>query len=137
MTDNKLALLQAIENFGRLETREKYFDLYDDNAVLRGYAGVGPGLENIKRFYAQFWTAFPDAKIVVEDLIEADDKLTCRFVVNATHGGNFLGVPATKKPVSLPGITILRFANGKCVERWSQTDFLGAMVQIGAVSMPA
>ncbi len=137
MTDNKMVLMRAIENFGRLETREKYFDLYDDGAVLRGYAGVGPGLENIKQFYAQFWTAFPDAKIVVEDLIEADDKLICRFVVNATHGGNLMGVSATGKPVALPGITILRFVNGKCVERWSQADFLGAMVQIGAIPMPA
>lgn len=137
MADNKTVLLRAIENFGKLETRQKYFDLYDDGAVLRGYAGVEPGLESIKQFYAQFWTAFPDAQITVEDLIEADDKVACRFIVNATHGGNFMGVPATGKPVALPGITILRFANGKCVERWSQADFLSAMVQIGAIPMPS
>lgn len=137
MTDNKSVLLRAIENFGKLETREKYFDLYDDNAVLRGYAGVEPGLESIKQFYGQFWTAFPDAHITVEDLLESGDKVVCRFVVNATHGGNFMGVPATGNPVSLPGITILRFANGKCVERWSQADFLGTMVQIGAIPIPS
>lgn len=137
MAENKTVLLRAIENFGKSETRQKYFDLYDDGAVLRGYAGVEPGLESIKQFYAQFWTAFPDAQITVEDLIEADDKVACRFVVNATHGGNFMGVPATGKPVALPGITILRFANGKCVERWSQADFISAMIQIGAIPMPS
>ena len=137
MADNKTVLLQAIENFGKPETREQYFDLYDDSAVLRGYAGVEPGLKSIKQFYAQFWATFPNAQLTVEDLIEADDKVVCRFVVHATHGGNFMGVPATGKPVALPGITILRFANGKCVERWSQADFLSAMVQIGAIPMPS
>lgn len=137
MADNKAILLQAIENFGRLETREKYFDLYDDHAILRGYVGVEPGIESIKQFYAQFWTAFPDSKIEVEDLIEDDDKIVCRFVVNATHNGDFMGVPPTGKPVAVPGITILRFADGKCVERWSQADWLSVMMQIGAIPTPS
>ncbi|MPZ21112.1 MAG: hypothetical protein GEV06_24910 [Luteitalea sp.] len=40
----------------------------------------------------------------------------------AKHLGEFQGLPATGKSVHLPGITILKFAEGRCVERWSQVD---------------
>ncbi|MGD9988566.1 ester cyclase [Pseudonocardia sp.] len=47
------------------------------------------------------------------------------------------GVPATGNPVALSGITILRMRDGVCVERWSSTDMLGLLVQIGAMPVPA
>lgn len=134
---NSDVLRRAGEHFNDPAGREAYFDLYDEHAVLHGYAGVEPGIESIKQFYAAFWAAFPDSRLLFEDIFEAGDKVACRFVVEATHQGPFLGVPATGRRVTLPGITILRFANGKCVERWSQADFLAVMVQIGAVPAPA
>lgn len=36
----------------------------------------------------------------------------------------------------MTGITILRFEGGKCVERWSQADFLGLMRQLGVIPTP-
>jgi len=44
----------------------------------------------------------------------------------------FLGVPESGKRIDVEGVTILRFQNGKCVERWSQTDVMGIMRQISA-----
>jgi hypothetical protein len=46
-------------------------------------------------------------------------------------------VPATGTPIALPGITILHFHDGRCVERFSQADMLGLLIQIGAVPAPA
>jgi hypothetical protein len=34
-------------------------------------------------------------------------------------------------------MTILRFANGRCIERWSVADFLPVLVQIGAMRPPS
>src|ERR1700742_295840 len=133
---NSEVLLRAGRNFSDPATHEAYFDLYDDEIVLHGYASVEPGIESVKQFYHRFWTAFPDSVLKMEDVFEAGDKVTCRFVVEATHQGPFLGVPATGRRISLPGITILRFANGGCVERWSQADFLGVLTQIGALAAP-
>jgi len=44
-----------------------------------------------------------------------------------------MGIPPTGKQVTMTGITILRFAGGKCVERWSEADFLGLLQQLGVV----
>jgi steroid delta-isomerase-like uncharacterized protein len=125
-------LERALERFADPARREEYFNLYSDDIVLHGYQGVDPGLAGVRQFYAVLWAAFPDARVRVEDVLEAGDKLAVRFVMTATHQGPFLGVPATGRAVQLPGITILRFAGDKCVERWSTADFLAVLAQIGA-----
>lgn len=134
---NITTLRRAVANFSDPSKHEEYFELYTDNTVLHGYAGVEPGLTNIKEFYAQLWGAFPDASIEEQDVFAIGDKVVYRFVMHGTHQGNFLGVPPTGKPIALPGITILRFADGKCIERWSQADFLSVLQQIGALPAAA
>ncbi|MGH9162829.1 MAG: ester cyclase, partial [Vicinamibacteraceae bacterium] len=101
---------------------EGYLRLYSFNAVLHGYANVLPGLRGIRQFYEGFWSAFPGSHIIFEDVFAADDRVACRFVIKATHAGEFQGLAATGKSIHLPGITILKFAEGRCVERWSQVD---------------
>ena len=123
---------QCLASFADPRKRESYFDLYSADVVLHGYQGVEPGLASVKQFYAGIWAAFPDARVDTLDSLEQGDKLALRFVMKATHRGTFLGVPATGRPIELPGITILRFADGKCVERWSTADFLAVLAQIGA-----
>jgi steroid delta-isomerase-like uncharacterized protein len=130
---NLSVLNQAIENFSDLENRENYFELYDANIVLHGYAGVEPGLASVKQFYQALWIAFPDSRLTIEDMFAKGDKVVCRFTMSATHQGEFMNVPATGKSINLPGITILRFVEGKCVERWSQANFLSVLQQIGAL----
>jgi predicted ester cyclase len=50
-----------------------------------------------------------------------------------THQGELMGVPASGKPIFVRGMTILRFEDDKCVERWSEIDMVGLMAQIGAI----
>jgi predicted ester cyclase len=48
-----------------------------------------------------------------------------------------MGVPATGRPYVFEGITIMRFRGDQVVERWTTADFLGLLVQLGAVPAPA
>jgi len=48
------------------------------------------------------------------------------------HTGDFLGIPATGKEVTMTGIAAHRIANGKIVEHWGQNDVLGLFQQLGA-----
>ena len=47
----------------------------------------------------------------------------------------FMGVPAAGQPIELPGISILHFRGGKCVERWTCFDALVLLHQIGAPTL--
>jgi predicted ester cyclase len=50
-----------------------------------------------------------------------------------THQGEFMGIAPTGKPVSFSAIDVVRIADGKIVERWSQADNLALLQQLGAV----
>jgi steroid delta-isomerase-like uncharacterized protein len=120
----------ALAHCANPETRERYFDLYSPEIVFHGYDGVAPGLASVKQFYGALWSAFPDARVDVEEFIESGDKVVVRFAPTGTHLGIFNGIPATGRAFRMPGITILRFENGKCVERRSIADFMKLMAQI-------
>jgi steroid delta-isomerase-like uncharacterized protein len=132
---NQAALERAQQHWNAGDL-DGYLQLYASDVVLHGYVGVEPGLGSVRQFYQGFWAAFPGSRLVFEDVFATIDRVACRFVVQATHQGPFQDIPPTGKQITLPGITILRFAAGKCVERWSQADFLSLLSQLGALPSP-
>jgi steroid delta-isomerase-like uncharacterized protein len=132
-TDRNVAALDdavAQWNFGDLEG---YLALYDAKAVLQGYAEVEPGLPSIRRFYQAFWASFPGSRLTCEDVFASGDKVACRFLVQGEHRGEFQGIPPTGVQITMPGITILEFCDGKCIRRWSYADSVGLLQQLGAL----
>jgi steroid delta-isomerase-like uncharacterized protein len=93
--------------------------------------GQAPGRDGIKKAFGEFRAAFPDMRMSVEDMIAEGDKVACRIITRMTHRGDFQGIPATGKEVTLSGIDILRFANGLLAERWGEFDNLGFLQQLG------
>jgi predicted ester cyclase len=98
---------------------------------VHGYQGIKPGLESVRQFYYAFWKVFPDAQVIVEDLIGEGDTLVARYVITGTMHENFMGVAGTGQRIELPGISILHFRNGQCFERWTCSDSLILLSQIG------
>lgn len=129
-------LREAILCFNDPARREEYLTMYAEHARLYGYAGVEPGRAGVSRFYEGIWTAFPDANVTLEHVLESGDEVAARLVLTGTHQGPLNGIPPTGLAISMPIITIIRFEHGLIAERWSQGDFLGLLMQIGAVSMP-
>jgi predicted ester cyclase len=46
-----------------------------------------------------------------------------------------MGIPPTGKMISVTGIDITRWSNGKAVEHWSNEDIMGMMQQLGVIPM--
>jgi steroid delta-isomerase-like uncharacterized protein len=101
--------------------------------VVHSASTTVQGLEAFKQLLSPFFTAFPDDRFTVEDLIAEGDTVVVRNSFRGTHTGNFMGIPPTGKQVTWTGITITRFANGKAVELWSNADALGVMQQLGVI----
>lgn len=70
------------------------------------------GRETISESIRSFSDAFPDAQVTVVQTVVRDDTIACEFHVMATHTGEFLGVPATGLPISIPAICMLSFGDG-------------------------
>jgi predicted ester cyclase len=137
MSDNSIRLDAALAawNAGDLDG---YLELYDPEIRLHGYTPEPMSKDEVRGFYAGLWASFPNPQLTIEDTIEAGDTIVLRFVMTGRHDGDFNGVPPTGVNIVLPGITILRFgAAGTVVERWSQSDFLSVLVQVGAIPAPS
>jgi len=98
--------------------------------------GLPPGPEGLTLFRKKVNEVFPDQKMVVEDLMAVDDRVIARFTLTQTHQGEYMGIAATGKPVTLELIEIDRMANGKIAERWARLDFLSLLRQLGATQIP-
>lgn len=132
--ENKAILRRAVKSFNNPKGRAAYFDLYDPQCVFHNIPpGSDSDLEAAKQFYAGLWAAFPDGQLALEDVIAEGSRVTCRFAFRGTHRADFMGIAPTDKQVTLTGITILRFARGKCAERWTEANTMGLMQQLGAI----
>jgi predicted ester cyclase len=109
-----------------------YLQVYSADVTIHGYAGLEPGFDNVRRFYEAWWAAFPGSQLVMKDLMTQGDRVACRLLVEGEHRGEFNGILPTGRPISVSAFTILRFAGGRCFERWSLSDSLALLAQIGA-----
>jgi non-heme chloroperoxidase len=107
---------------------EKYLSHQSDGTVLER------GPEDVKKFVTEYRSAFSDIENTVEDMIGEDDKVVNRWTLRVTHTGEFRGIPATDKRITISGIGIFRFSeDGKVVESWDSLDQLGMLKQLGAL----
>jgi predicted ester cyclase len=113
-----------------------YLTLYDERIRLHGYSPEPMSKAEVRGFYEAFFGAFDTPKLEFHEVLWSGDACAIRFTATGRHIGEFMGVPATGTPITLPGITILHFEGERVVERFSQSDMLGLLVQIGAVPAP-
>jgi predicted ester cyclase len=130
------ALARAVErwNAGDLDG---YLSLYDEGIRLYGYFPEPMDKVQVRGFYEGIFRAFGTPKLEFHEVLWEGDVCAIRFTMTGRHVAEFMGVPATGKSIALPGITILHFRGDRCVERFSQADMLGLLMQIGAVPAPA
>jgi len=120
-----------------------YLSLYDPSVRLHGYTPEPMDKVAATHFYQAVCSALTDPgartpRLAFHEVMIDGDLYACRFTMSGTHTGTFMGVPATNRPYSMSGITLMRFAADadRVVERFSQADMLGLLVQIGAMPAP-
>jgi steroid delta-isomerase-like uncharacterized protein len=99
--------------------------------------GLEPTREGVMAFFRMFRAAFPDLRMEPQDILPSGDKVVIRFLGTGTNHGEFMGMPATGKAMSVEGIDIMRFDNdGLCHEHWGVFDAMLMMQQLGAIPGP-
>jgi predicted ester cyclase len=119
---------------GDIEATGEYFER--DMVEEMPFPGQGPGLDGLKETLNAIRAAFPHSKWAVEEQIAEGDKVLTRFVWSGTHQGDFLGIPATHRPIKVWGMVIDRFAGEKIISTRILMDMLGMMIQLGVVPAP-
>jgi len=100
-----------------------------------------PGIEGVREFVRAVHAEWPDLRVTIEDQVAEGDKVVTRWTVQGTNTQPvttpFGSIAPTGKQISMTGMDIHRVDGGKVVETWSDADYLGLMLQIGAVPTPA
>lgn len=136
MSDRKAALRKVYEegyhngNFGPLD--EIAAENMVDQSVYRDPKAT-PGLAGFKQRLNGTRGAFPDIKAEFGNFLEEGDLVAFNWSLTGTNTGSLRGMPPTGKKMTMTGINIERFENGKLVEHWSNPDLLGMMQQLGII----
>jgi len=135
LADNKAIVRRLYEEVWIKRKLEVVNELISPSHALQGptFFGSSIGPEAYKRQVSILLEAYPDLRWAIEDIIAEKDKVVACWTYSGTHRGDYMGVPATNKKVSVSGITIHHIAGGKIMDSHTNWDALGLMQQLGAV----
>ncbi len=120
------------DTFNNPQNRESsYFDFYDNSLIIHGFPPNLPtNKEGFKQFIYLLWKAFPDIRIIFEDIIIEGNKVACRYHLTGTHKGEFMDLQPTDKQFRVNGMTVFSFRDTKCIERWNLVDMISLREQL-------
>jgi len=101
-----------------------------------GTLGTVEGRDNFVGLIGAIVTALPDLRNVELDIIAERDIVSVRAVVDGTHSGDLLGIPASGKHVKWDAIDNYRVLDGKIAEEWAADDLLAFIYGVGAYTPP-
>ena len=90
-------------------------------------------LEHFKQWLTEIHNGFSEHHVIIEDMVAEGDKVAKQWLVQATHTGDYMGIPATNKKTNMNGITIYRIVDGKVKECVWSYDTYGFLVQVGVI----
>jgi steroid delta-isomerase-like uncharacterized protein len=133
--ENKAIIRRLYEEIWNKRKVELVSEIISPSHALQApnVSGSAVGPEAYKRQLMLFFAGYPDVHFLVEDTIAEADKVVACWTLSGTHRGEYLGIPATNKKVSVDGITIHHIANGKIMDSYSNWDALGMMQQLGVI----
>ena len=137
-TDNAAIVQRFVDeviNQGRYEVCDEI--VAEDFLELDPLPGQRQGREGLKEVIAMMRAAFPDIHWVTEESISSGDKVVTRFIWTGTQRGDFVGIPATGRPVTVKGVVIDRLVDGRMTDSRILMDTFGMMMQLGVIPQPA
>jgi steroid delta-isomerase-like uncharacterized protein len=128
---------QLVRNFVEIVINNRNLDaagdyMAEDMVELVPFPGQGPGLAGLRDVLRGMFAAFPDMHWTIEEQVAEGASVLTRFAWTGTHNGEFFGVPASGRKVSVWGMVIDSLEHGKIKRSRILMDALGLMQQIGS-----
>jgi steroid delta-isomerase-like uncharacterized protein len=104
-----------------------------DGVVISPTGGVLEGREQIERIYRLWFTAFPDLKYDITEMIVEGATVVVLATLNGTHAGDFFGLPATGRHVQVGTAFVYKLHDSQIAHERRILDFTGVLVQVGVL----
>ena len=139
MTENDNIQI-AHQQLAALNARDldRYLERIDSSYVGESETLPGPvhGPEGVRQMLNMVFTAFPDLRFEVEQLLASGDHVVARLRMTGTHKGNFAGIAPTNKQVSWQACNVVELRNGKAIRGRMYSDNVSLFRQLGVLAQP-
>ena len=89
------------------------------------------GPDGFREFYSGISGGFPDYDIEIDEVVAEENKVVLRFTFRGTNTGDYFGIPATFKPVTIRFIEIFTVRDGQIAGIYHVANVLDVMQQLG------
>ena len=104
-----------------------------DGVVRSPMHGQPRGRDAIAASYVALFDAFPDWRFTTEDLLIDGDRVAQVFSAEATHVGEFMGIPGTNRRFRIQGVRLCEMADGLIQSERRLYDFTALLIQVGVL----
>src|SRR5450756_559416 len=108
----------------------------EDFVELNPLPGQGPGRAGLGDVLAMMFAGFPDLHWTLHDTLVEGDRVMGFSTWTGTHQGEFLGISATGRTVTVEAWTTDRYRDGIFVESRIIMDTAGMLGQLGVLPSP-
>ena len=108
----------------------------EDFVEINPFPGQGPGRAGLADVLRMLFTAFPDLHWTVHDTLVEGDRIMAFSTWSGTHEGEFMGIPATGRPVTVEAWTIDRYRDNIFVDSRLIMDIAALLGQLGVLPGP-
>ncbi|MFA6856903.1 MAG: ester cyclase [Treponema sp.] len=77
-----------------------------------------------------FFSAFTNIKAEIADMVIQENKAAVRIIMACTHTGEFHGVAATGRRITIPYMELIRFEDGMIKDEWAEFDMSTIISQL-------
>lgn len=136
LQENKALVLRFVEEVENQHNLDAIDDLFSTDFVDHSAMTDLAGIEGAKKFFSMMFTAFPDMHFTIRLQLAEGDQVATHKTFHGTHRGEFMGIPATEKQVSIEAMDIYTIHQDKLTDHWSVGDWLGMLQQLGVEANP-
>jgi steroid delta-isomerase-like uncharacterized protein len=125
------------------ERRQEAWNRRDPEALTADHAENGTivspifrtvqGRAEILESYRSLFTRFPDWTLTGEALLIDGTRVAQPFKVEATHAGDFMGMPGSGRRFDIEGMLLFEMQDGLIAYERRYYDFTGLLIQLGVL----
>ncbi len=126
---------EEVFNKGQMAAVDEIYAANHTNKGPGALPGMPSGPEGMRKFVTFYRNAFPDTHFTIDEQVAEGDRVVTRWTAHGTQKGEMagMGIPVTGREVTVTGVTVDHFANGKIVESWGLFDQMSMMQQLGVI----
>jgi predicted ester cyclase len=132
-TDNQKVVERYYEEVYNQGKEDVLDEIISPDYMDYGHNPPGRGIEGAKADFRGGAAYFGEGHFTLDEVLSMGDRVVVRWTGNMTHTGDFMGVPASGKKVSLTGMSLYRVADGKILETRNAVNWLDLLKQLDAV----